>query len=43
MKHEELTGQISEAATTLLHEFKPGLDEKLYENTLVIQPTSQPE
>ncbi len=34
--HQELTGQIIGAAMTVLNELKPGLDEKLYENALVI-------
>ena len=33
---QELTGQIIGAAMTVLNELKPGLDEKLYENALVI-------
>src|SRR5208282_3709174 len=37
MKHEELTGKIIGAAMTVLNELKPGLDEKLYENALVIE------
>jgi len=37
MKHEELTGQIIGAAMAVLNELKPGLDEKLYENALVIE------
>jgi GxxExxY protein len=37
MKHEELTGQIIGAAMAVLNEFRPGLDEKLYENALVIE------
>ena len=41
MKHEELTGQIIGAAMTILNELKPGLDEKLYENALVIELTPQ--
>jgi GxxExxY protein len=41
MKHEELTGQIIGAAMTILNELKPGLDEKLYENALVIELPSQ--
>src|SRR5712692_4499401 len=36
MKHEELTGDIIGAAMAVLNELKPGLDEKLYENALVI-------
>ncbi len=34
--HQELTGQIIGAAMTVLNELKPGLDEKFYENALVI-------
>ena len=34
--HQELTGQIIGAAMTVLNELKPGLDEKLYENALVM-------
>ena len=41
MKHEELTGQIIGAAMAVLNELKPGLDEKLYENALVIELASQ--
>jgi GxxExxY protein len=37
MKHEELTGQIIGAAMAVLNELKPGLDEKLNENALVIE------
>jgi GxxExxY protein len=37
MKHEELTKDIIGAAMTVLNELKPGLDEKLYENALVIE------
>ena len=37
MKHEELTGDIIDAAMAVLNELKPGLDEKLYENALVIE------
>jgi GxxExxY protein len=37
MKHEELTHQIIGAAMAVLNELKPGLDEKLYENALVIE------
>ena len=37
MKHEELTGKIIGAAMAVLNELKPGLDEKLYENALVIE------
>ncbi len=35
--HEELSGQIIGAAMKVLNELKPGLDEKLYENALVIE------
>ena len=41
MKHEELTGQIIGAAMAVLNELRPGLDEKLYENALVIELTAQ--
>jgi len=37
MKQEELTHQIIGAAMAVLNELKPGLDEKLYENALVIE------
>jgi len=39
--HQELTGQIIGAAMTVLNELKRGLDEKLYENALVILLRSQ--
>ena len=39
--HKELSGQIIGAAMTVLNELKPGLDEKLYENALVIELQSQ--
>ncbi len=35
--HEELSGAIIGAAMTVLNKLKPGLDEKLYENALVIE------
>jgi GxxExxY protein len=35
--HEELTQDIIGSAMTVLNELKPGLDEKLYENALVIE------
>jgi GxxExxY protein len=38
MKHEELSAKIIGAAQAVLYELKPGLDEKLYENALVIEP-----
>ena len=37
MKHEELTKDIIGAAMAVLNELKPGLDERLYENALVIE------
>ncbi len=36
MLHEEITRDIIGAAMDVLNELKPGLDEKLYENALVI-------
>jgi len=41
MKHQELTGEIIGAAMAVLNELKPGLDEKLYENALVIELTAR--
>ena len=37
MKHGELSEKIIGAAHAVLYELKPGLDEKLYENALVIE------
>ena len=37
MLHEQITQDIIGAAMALLNELKPGLDEKLYENALVIE------
>jgi len=37
MLHEELTESVIGAAMTVLNELRPGLDEKLYENALVIE------
>ena len=37
MKHEELTKDIIGSAMAVLNELKPGLDEKLCENALVIE------
>ena len=37
MKHEQITRDIIGAAMAVLNELKPGLDEKLYENALVIE------
>jgi len=41
MKQADLTGQIIGAAMSVLNELRPGLDEKLYENALVIELTSR--
>ena len=35
--HEKLSEEIIGAAMSILNELKPGLDEKLYENALVIE------
>ena len=35
--HEELSKQIIGAAMEVLNSLKPGLDERLYENALVIE------
>ena len=35
--HKELSGTIIGAAMTVLNELRPGLDEKLYENAMVIE------
>ncbi len=35
--HKELSGDIIGAAMDVLNELRPGLDEKLYENALVIE------
>jgi GxxExxY protein len=35
--HKELSGKIINAAMRVLSELKPGLDEKIYENALVIE------
>lgn len=37
MQHVEITQAIIGAAMTVLNELRPGLDEKLYENALVIE------
>src|SRR5258706_14645595 len=37
MLHEDLTQDIIGAAMAVLNELRPGLDEKLYENALVIE------
>ena len=41
MKHEELSHQIIGAAMAVLNELKPGLDEKLYENALILELTDR--
>ena len=41
MKHEELTGQVIGAAMAVQNELRPGLDERLYENALVIELVSR--
>ena len=41
MKHEGLTKDIIGAAMAVLNELKPGLDEKLYENALIIELTAR--
>lgn len=35
--HKELTGKIINAAIAVLAELRPGLDEKIYENSLVLE------
>lgn len=37
MLHEDITKDIIGGAMTVLNELRPGLDEKLYENALVIE------
>ena len=37
MLHEQITQHIIGAAMAVLNELKPGLDEKLYENALVVE------
>jgi GxxExxY protein len=37
MLHEDITKDIIGAAMAVLNELKPGLDEKLYENALVLE------
>jgi len=39
--HEELSRDIIAAAMRVLNQLKPGLDEKLYENALVIELTKR--
>ena len=35
--HENLSGEIIGAAIAVMNDLKPGLDEKLYENALIIE------
>lgn len=37
MKHQQITKDIIGAAMAVLNELKPGLDERLYENALLIE------
>jgi GxxExxY protein len=37
MKHEKITNEIIGAAMAVLNHLKPGLDEKLYENALLLE------
>jgi GxxExxY protein len=39
--HKELSEKIIGAAMTVLNELRPGLDEKLYENALVLELSAQ--
>lgn len=39
--HKELSGKIIGTAMTVLNELRPGLDEKLYENAMVIELREQ--
>ena len=41
MLHEDLTRKIIGAAMAVLNELRPGLDEKLYENALVLELTAR--
>jgi GxxExxY protein len=41
MLHEEITKDVIGAAMAILNELRPGLDEKLYENALVIELQSR--
>ena len=41
MKHEKLSHSIIGAAMAVLNELKPGLDERLYENALVLELQAQ--
>ncbi len=37
MKHEELSRSVIGAAMAVLNELRPGLDEKVYENAMVVE------
>jgi len=41
MLHEEITKDVIGAAMAVLNELRPGLDEKLYENALVLELLSR--
>ncbi len=41
LHHKDITEKIIGAGITVLNELKPGLDEKLYENALVIELAEQ--
>ncbi len=41
MLHEEITQKVIGAAMAVLNELRPGLDEKLYENALVLELQSR--
>ena len=41
MLHDDITQDIIGAAMAVLNELKPGLDEKLYENALLIELTAR--
>src|SRR5579864_2471618 len=41
MLHQEITQDIIGAAMLVLNELKPGLDEKIYENALVLELQSR--
>jgi len=37
LKHEEISQEVIGAAMAVLNSLKPGLDEKLYENALIVE------
>jgi GxxExxY protein len=39
--HADITAKVIGASMTVLNDLKPGLDEKLYENALIVELTSQ--